>query len=114
MFGRLEEMLQAYADNAARGRTFNLNMASSCDPPRKQYNELVLDAAAWEASMPALVEAFFVPDSEMCAPGSTCERKVRGARAQFVAAHPERWNDTPLLRLRLNGRGGLGPFEMLE
>ena len=64
--------------------------------------------------MPALVEAFFVPDSASCAPSSACERHVRDAREQFVTAHPERRGSTPLLRLRLDGgEPGKGPFESM-
>lgn len=58
------------------------------------YNEVIVDAAAWQRRLPHTVEAFFFVE------GGGDERAMREAHAQFLDAFGLEASQVPLLRMR--------------
>ena len=85
----LRQMLERHSRTQGAYGEYRPWCAGEC-----RYNEVVLDAAAWEASLPALVEAIFVPAG--APPGDV--QRARQLWAQFRRTYGQRVGDVPLLR----------------
>ena len=85
-----------------------LPTATCCAGACPAWNEMVFDAAVWEANLPRTVEAIIFPADS---PASV-EADARRMRATFVAAYPAAAQDVPLLRMNVSD--ALRPFAVVD
>lgn len=78
------------------------------------YNELVLDAAAWVEAMPRTVTAFFAPKTTACVTAQrNCLDEARRARNAFTAHYNLEESAVPLVWLHIDDDYMENPFELV-
>ena len=84
--GKLKGMLECFLKSAGAG-----------GGQYSGYNELVMDADAWQDHMPQTIEAVFYPTHSEC--DSSCRSKAETTHSKFLREFGVSSDDYPLLKL---------------